>query len=61
VPVDSVLENQLRARLAAELKVGSMSASELAAALGEPLAVVTYHCRVLEQFDGSGPRPAVPS
>ncbi|HEV7400378.1 MAG TPA: hypothetical protein VGN84_08915 [Solirubrobacterales bacterium] len=55
MPADSVLENQLRARLAAELKPRSTSASELAVALGEPLALVTYHCRVLEQFDGPAP------
>ncbi len=50
--MDSVLANPLRARLAAELKVRHASPPELAAALGEPLPSVAYHCRVLELVDG---------
>jgi hypothetical protein len=58
-PADGLLENPLRARLAAELEAQSLSPSELAAAVDEPLALVAYHCRVLE-LAGGFERPPVP-
>jgi hypothetical protein len=58
VSADRVLGNPLRARLAAELKVRSASPPELAAALGERLPSVAYHCRVLGLADGLDRPPA---